>query len=211
MGSRPYATRGVRGSLFALALGFTTGFAIGFAPGCGPIEKSGTTRTTVDDSGLVVQAPSASPDDLAAQSVCINELMASNDRSMVLEDGTSPDWLELHNPSSVDIDLTGWAVHNESEGSEGRLDALGVLEAGGFALLYADASSAEAPHLPFTLSKEGATIALLRPDGGGDRITYGETFPDRAFYRTTDCCASTEPDCFAAEYAGTPGATNQPD
>ncbi|HCH64853.1 MAG: hypothetical protein CL927_11165 [Deltaproteobacteria bacterium] len=187
----------------------TMGAALSLGFGCGPVEKRTTDGAPTEDSGVVLTPPSASPDDLAAQSVCINEVMPSNELSLILDDGSSPDWIELHNPSDREVDLMGWVMRNESAGLDGRLDSLGLLPAGGFVLLFADESSAEAPHLPFTLSKEGATITLVRPDNGGDRVTYGEIDTDDSLYRTTDCCASTDPECFAGAFGGTPGTSNR--
>ncbi len=180
-----------------------------FPLACGSIEKQTAGSTGGADSGILLAPPGASPRDQAGWSVCINELMASNNAALVIEDGSTPDWLELHNPTNVAISLEGWTMINESTGGEAPLDGLEFLEPGAFLLLYADGSTAGAPHLPFTLSKEGATVSLNRPDGGGDRIRYGETYEDQAIFRSTDCCASDEPDCFDAGYGGTPGASNQ--
>lgn len=175
---------------------------------CGPVEKQEPSASS-EDSGVLLAPPGASPLDQAGWSVCINELMASNSLSLVLEDGSSPDWIELHNPSNIDIPLAGWTMANASTDAEAALDALEIIEAGGFVLLYADGATTGAPHLPFTLSKEGATVSLRRRDGGGDQIRYGETYEDQAIYRSTDCCASDEPDCFVSGYGGTPGASNR--
>ncbi len=38
----------------------------------------------------------------------ISEFMASNDKTLTLANGDSPDWIEIHNPGASVIDLSGW-------------------------------------------------------------------------------------------------------
>ena len=38
----------------------------------------------------------------------ITEFMASNRNALEAEDGSTPDWIEIHNPGPVDVDLGGW-------------------------------------------------------------------------------------------------------
>lgn len=182
-------------------------WAVVVCVGCAPVaEKTGEAGVT--DSGAPLEAPAASPVDAAAFSVCINELMASNEVALVLDDGTTPDWLEVHNPSARDVSLDGWTVLNESDGGTADLSGIGTLPAGAFLVLYADGSSQGGVHLPFTLQREGGAVFLQRDDGGGDRIVYGETQTDMAISRTTDCCASDDDGCFEGRFGGTPGWSN---
>ena len=50
--------------------------------------------------------------DAAAQDFRINELMASNG-SLIDEDGDTPDWIELHNPSNQTIQMEGWSISDD--------------------------------------------------------------------------------------------------
>ncbi|MDP6635435.1 MAG: lamin tail domain-containing protein, partial [Phycisphaerae bacterium] len=43
----------------------------------------------------------------------ISEFMASNDTTLVDGDGKSSDWIELHNPSAVEVDLAGWFLTDD--------------------------------------------------------------------------------------------------
>lgn len=178
-----------------------------FAIGCGsdPVPKD--TGPVVDTTDRVVVGPSESPDQVAARAVCINELMAVNDYALVLEDGASPDWIELHNPSESTVALDGWTLENEADGQSASLDGLAV-EPGGFLLLYADDSAQSgAEHLAFKLSSDGGSVRLKAPDGGGERLGFGSIDDDHSVARNTDCCP--EPDCLAHRYRGTPGESNQ--
>lgn len=174
---------------------------------CGVASEPGD-NTKDSDSGTVVAGPASTPSDDAAWSVCINELMASNDVAVAVGDGEYPDWLELHNPSDLSVSLAGWSLVDETTGQVAPLDTLGELEPGAFLVLYADGTSRGGAHLPWTLPREGGAVFLQRDDGGGDRIVYGELPTDWSAFRQSDCCASADPDCFAVGFGGTPGASN---
>src|SRR5262245_50352517 len=47
---------------------------------------------------------------LTGQSVVLNEVMASNGRTLADEDGDTPDWIELYNPSPTRVDLSGYGL-----------------------------------------------------------------------------------------------------
>ncbi len=51
---------------------------------------------------------------LIAQSICINELMSSNETFLADEDGDFPDWIELYNNSNSIINLEGYGISDES-------------------------------------------------------------------------------------------------
>jgi len=173
--------------------------------GCGqePIRKD---TAGVDTEDRVVAGPSQSPDQQAAAAICINELMPVNDHALVLDDGATPDWVELHNPAELTVALDGWQLHNETDGGSASLDGLSI-EAGGYLLLFADEGAQNEPeHLPFKLVSDGGALWLESPDGGGERLTFGWADDDHAIAKATDCC--TEADCLEHRYRGTPGDTN---
>ena len=51
----------------------------------------------------------------AAQSIVINEVMAANKTVLADEDGDFPDWIELYNPNSVPVDLTGLSLSDDAD------------------------------------------------------------------------------------------------
>ena len=47
---------------------------------------------------------------LNAQSIQINEVVSSNQFSFFDENGDTPDWIELYNPSQTSISLNNWGI-----------------------------------------------------------------------------------------------------
>lgn len=143
--------------------------------------------------------------------LCINEYMSSNQGAYVLEDGTDPDWIELHNPTDAAIDLTGWTISDDRAEPDKHTftDGPTVLP-GGYLLLFADSDPEEGPeHLSFNLSKDGEDLVLIRPDDGAREVfPYGPMASNFSFARQPDCCEGD--DCWVAVSGGTPGLTNTP-
>ena len=162
---------------------------------CVPIEES--------DSGTIIDTmDTAQPDSgtindelinglMATMPICINEFVVNNDRSLEV-DGESPDWIELHNPTSNDVSLAGWLISDSlDEPDKVALSKQLVVPAHGFLLLYADGDESLGPnHLDFKLNTEGEYIILTAPDDRQSQITYPELEEDVAAIRSTDCCHS---------------------
>ncbi len=136
--------------------------------------------------------------------VVVNEFMASNRGSLSLEDGSTPDWLELYNAGPEAVELSDWTLSDSSE-DPGRFELPEgwVLEPGAHLLFYADGLEQEG-HLPFGLTSEGEEIVLSTPDGViHDWIAYEAQAPDVAAARSPD---GGEAWIFVP--SGSPGATN---
>ncbi|MFT7643852.1 MAG: hypothetical protein ACI9G1_005618, partial [Pirellulaceae bacterium] len=50
---------------------------------------------------------------LTAGPLVISEIMADNDTGLTDEDGDYSDWVEIHNPTDNDVDLTGWSLTDD--------------------------------------------------------------------------------------------------
>jgi hypothetical protein len=172
-----------------------------------PTGDTAATDTAANDTATPDTAP---PTPLA---LCVNELMPSNGGAYRAADGTSPDWVELHNPGATDVDLSGWTI--VAEDAVGPLT--GTLPAGGFLLLEAIApqdtpqeDTAAPPSaggaLPFALPAEGGALTLRDPDGRSARLSYGAAARDFAHARVADCC--TGEGCWEVRWGGSPGASN---
>ncbi|PYK01825.1 MAG: hypothetical protein DME23_03230 [Verrucomicrobia bacterium] len=48
-----------------------------------------------------------------AQSIVINEMMTANSRTLLDENGDSPDWIELYNPGAAPVRLTGYGLSDD--------------------------------------------------------------------------------------------------
>lgn len=166
---------------------------------------SPTTTTTTPTTATT--ADTAAPE--GAPTLCINELVASNGDSWADETGASPDWIELHNPSTEPVALGDFTLTDRPDGDGvPPIDATLVVPPGGFLVFAADGLPELGPtHLPFALSEKGEAVALLHASGHGEVITFGPVQHDFAWARTPDCCQG--PDCFTQVWLGTPGASNE--
>src|SRR6185436_1186658 len=107
----------------------------------------------------------------------INEWMAIN-RGTLLDptDRNYDDWLELYNPGSDWVDLTGYTLtDNFTNANQWRFPAGTGLPPGGYLLVWADEDGSDSGlHANFKLAGEGEEIALFSPEGQlVDRITFG--------------------------------------
>ncbi|MSP56313.1 MAG: lamin tail domain-containing protein [Myxococcales bacterium] len=164
------------------------------------------------DSSRDSAADSAGPEDtgdVEPLSVCINEFMPHNAASAYDGLGLASDWIELHNPGEVDLDLTGWTLTDDvGETDKHLFDGLG-LGAGGYLLLWASGDEAAGPdHVGFSLAQEGGEVGLYDPDGQGAVVQYGTVETDFAVARLTDCCSGAG--CLDFTFRGTPGYSNEP-
>ena len=118
--------------------------------------------------------------------VLINELMAAGQSVLAAEDGTYPDWLELHNPDESPIHLAGWHLTDDSaEPQKWTLPAV-TIPAGGYLVVFVsgkDRAPAAGPlHTSFRLKSGGEFIGLTRPDGTlAASFDYPVQMPDVSF------------------------------
>ena len=124
--------------------------------------------------------------------IYINEIMASNS-SAVFEGGPegvdpwTPDWVELYNPSTLDLPLDGYTISDDPDVPDlARLDGL-VLPAGGRLLLYLDSDAAGPGRLPFSLSAAGERLSLYDPAGQAlDQVEWTDMPSDFVAARVPD-------------------------
>jgi hypothetical protein len=99
----------------------------------------------------------------------ITEFQASNRGTISDEDGDSSDWIEIHNPGSVDVNLGGWYLTDDPLVPTKWQFPSTRIEAGGYLVVFASdknrATFGEELHTNFKIAQEGDYIALVRPDG----------------------------------------------
>lgn len=174
--------------------------ACGRAPAPEVASASGASAGRLSATAVTGEAPV----------LCINEVMPGNDATLVFSDGSSPDWIELANPTGADVSLAGWSIADDRE-DDTRHALSGALSvpAGGTLLLYADErTDAGDDHLPFQLAAEGEEVALFDPEGDGTVLAFGVVYDDYAVARATDCCAGEG--CLDHVFRGSPGVSNDP-
>ncbi|MHC4746851.1 MAG: lamin tail domain-containing protein [Planctomycetota bacterium] len=97
----------------------------------------------------------------------INEFMASNTSIPADPCGDFPDWIEIHNVSSLHVNLKNWYLtDNSSDLNKWEFPDV-QLEPGGFLLVLATGDDLRDPagalHTNFKLSANGEYLALVRP------------------------------------------------
>ncbi len=112
---------------------------------------------------------------ISGSAVVINEIMARNGGGLTSgtgllldEDGDASDWIELYNPDSRAVDLTGWSLTDDPEYQTRWVFPPGTtLGARQYRLVFASGKDRPAPslHTDFRLAAEGGTITLVQPDG----------------------------------------------
>src|SRR5258707_8492700 len=105
---------------------------------------------------------------MSAVDPVINEFMASNTSGILDEDNLKSDWIEIYNPSSLPIDLTGWHLTDDKGLPHAFTFPSTILNPGGFVLVFATgenrALSGGELHADFKLDANGEYLGLLRPD-----------------------------------------------
>ena len=106
---------------------------------------------------------------LSRSAPLISEFMAINDSVLADEDGDFSDWIEIHNPDPVTVDLAGWHLTDRADELDRWEFPAVSLPPGGYLVVFAsdkDRSVAGAElHTNFKLSGGGEYLALVMPDG----------------------------------------------
>lgn len=119
--------------------------------------------------------------DLSAQNVVISEFLASNVSGLTDEDGENSDWIELSNLSGGTLDLSGWALTDDTGSLQKWVIPEVTLVSGEKLVIFASgkdrAIAGQELHTNFKLSASGEYLALVRPDGVSVESEYGPSYP----------------------------------
>ncbi|MBN2312870.1 MAG: lamin tail domain-containing protein [Sedimentisphaerales bacterium] len=124
----------------------------------------------------------------------INELMASNSRSIQDPQGQYEDWIEIYNYGTQGVNISGMYLTDDlSNPTKWRIIGGGrsgtVVPAGGYLLVWADDDLGDTGlHATFKLDAEGEEIGLFDSDGVTliDRVVFPEQTPDVSYGRFPD-------------------------
>jgi hypothetical protein len=133
--------------------------------------------------------------------VQINEWMADNASTLADPADTGldyEDWIELYNPATNAVDLTGFFLSDTmTNATQWPIPAGTTISARGYLLVWADGevgqNSPDRPdiHASFSLAKGGEAIALFASDGTViDAVTFGPQATDVSQGRFVDGAAS---------------------
>ena len=139
----------------------------------------------------------------------INEFMADNDT--IVEDpdeaGAFEDWIELYNPGTEPVDLSGMYMTDDlTDPVQWQFAAGMTIAAGGYLVVWADSDTEQGDaHASFKLSADGETIALYHIDGATliDSIAFGVQTTDVSYGRYPDGSEN-----WISMTTSTPGAAN---
>jgi hypothetical protein len=130
---------------------------------------------------------------LKAQQLMINELSASVTNSQVDNYGEFEDWIEVFNPSKLDVNLAGWYLSDKPDNPlKWRIPAtnprITTIPGESYLLLWADKDTLQGPdHLGFSLKKSGERLYLFSPSPHGpvlaDSVAYGGLPSDQSYGR----------------------------
>ncbi|MGA0844900.1 MAG: lamin tail domain-containing protein [Luteolibacter sp.] len=105
---------------------------------------------------------------LSAEPV-ISEFLAENRTGLKDEDGSEPDWIEIHNPATTSQNLAGWSLSDDPDHDQPWVFPAITLSPGARLVVFASGKNrrdTSGPfHTDFSLSAAGEYLALLRPDG----------------------------------------------
>ncbi len=112
----------------------------------------------------------------AAQPVLITEFKAVNNGPVVDEYNSQADWIELHNPTSTNVNLVGWFLTDDRANLIKWSFPDTILAPGGFLIVFASSRNQRVPgqplHTSFGLAAGGDYLALVWPDG----VTVAQEF-----------------------------------
>lgn len=114
--------------------------------------------------------------------VAINEFLADNQNGLRTRAGDPADWIELANPSSQAVDISGWHLTDDSSRlDKWRVPDATVIPAGGYLVVFADSLSVALTnselHANFSLAREGEYLALVQADGVTIADAFVPSFP----------------------------------
>jgi spore coat protein H len=136
----------------------------------------------------------------------INELVPRNQETLVHPDGSTPDWIELYNPSPLPVSLAGYALSDDPDDTGTELPPALSVPAGGHLLLHASGDTKLGPdHLAFRIDGEGESVLLLLDGVVVDAVDLGPILPDYALGRSPD--GGPDWDLFADPTPGAPNPT----
>ncbi len=113
---------------------------------------------------------------LCGADVVINEFMADNDSTLLDGDGNASDWIELHNTSSSEVDLTGWYLTDDAGNLRQWQFPATSISGDGYLVVFASGQEVDDYvdslgylHTNFKLSRnddnEHESVVLVMPDG----------------------------------------------
>ena len=102
-----------------------------------------------------------------AQSLSINEFIASNSSTISDEDGDYEDWIELYNYGNEPVQLEGWSLSDDYSNPYRWVFPDTIIQPGEFLLVWASGKDRkeDALHTNFSIDASGEELLLIHPLG----------------------------------------------
>jgi hypothetical protein len=129
------------------------------------------------------------PSIVLGQHVVINEVMASNQRTIFDENGDASDWIELYNGQGTARSIAGYYLSDDSLNLKKWRFGNTTIQPGGYLLVYASDKNRQGPvpHTNFKISASGETVLLSDSNGVViDRVGLPASPVDISYGRTSD-------------------------
>jgi len=126
---------------------------------------------------------------LTGKTVVVNELMPVNSTVASDQDGEYDDWIELFNPTSSAIDISGYFLTDNNDKPDKWVIPQGTtLAAKGYLIIWADKDTLQSGyHANFKLSAEGEKVLFSTPEGTIiNKIDYPAQNRELSFSRVPD-------------------------
>jgi len=151
----------------------------------------------------------AAPAVAGTPTVVINEVLASNTRTLRSPQGKFADWIELVNVGKEEVDLSGLHLTEDKQNlRQWTFPAGTTLGVGQYLIVWTDGKAEAKPglHANFRLSKAGERVLLIDRDSRGNRIIdtveFGPQKSDISYGRYPDGTGKCQP------MSPTPGRQN---
>jgi hypothetical protein len=173
------------------------------------LELSPSPGYTNDEAGIAAFAETLrSGENLG---VVINEFMASNITTLGDAGGLYSDWIELYNPTSADVDLSGCGISDSLDQPMKYSFPEGtIIKANGYLLIFCSGNESTENgeiHVPFSLRSYEEDVVLAGKTGKiADSFSYSRQQADVSMARVPDGTGE-----FAASHKPTPGYPNTDD
>lgn len=125
--------------------------------------------TATNSSGSISQSVTIGVDEPVIAPV-LTEFMADNASSLEDQFGESPDWIEIHNPNTFDLSLSGYYLTDKADNLiQWTFPAGATIPGNGHLVVFASGNDLTNPveplHTNFSLSSGGEYLALIGRDG----------------------------------------------
>jgi len=134
---------------------------------------------------------------LNAQTIYVNEFLASNENNLADEFGDFDDWIEIYNAGATPVNLANYYISDDPADPTlyqipASNSAKTTVPAGGYLLIWADKDLDQGEnHVDLKLGAGGESVVLTAPDGvtGIDNVLFGPQTDDISYGRETDGAA----------------------